>query len=284
MNLRQVKKKIKTIANVKKITRAMELVAAIKMKKSQQEAIEGQPYHATLEMVIKKITKMLDTKYSLLLEENVAKKKLVILITTNKGLCGAFNFNLFRFTLDLLKESEIEYIAIGKKGAFFASRSGAKIIADFSEGKPISAVSAVFNLAIGRFLSQEYRQVSIIYNKFVSAVKYVPTEDVLLPVKLEKEGVRTAVEKLSENYEIEPRPEKIIDPLLRSFIEEKIRDAIISSEASEHSARMLTMKKATENASDLIDDLTLVSNKLRQEKITNELLDMITAKVSVEQE
>ena len=154
MNLRQVKKKIKTIGNVKKITRAMELVAAVKMKKSQQEAIEGRPYHETLEMVIKKITKMISSRYSLLLEGNKAKKKLVILITTNKGLCGAFNFNLFRFVLDLLKSDETEYIVIGKKGAFFANRLGAKIIADFSQGKPISSVSAVFNLAISKFLSK----------------------------------------------------------------------------------------------------------------------------------
>lgn len=260
----------------------MELVAAVKMKKSQQEAMEGRPYHETLEMVIKKIIRMLNTKYSLLLEENDAKKKLVILVTTNKGLCGAFNFNLFHFALETLKSDETEYIVIGKKGAFFAHRIGAKIIADFSEGKPISAVSAVFNLAIGKFLSKEYHQVSIIYNKFVSAVKSVPVEDVILPIKLEKKTVESAIEKLSENYEIEPGPEQIIDPLLRSFIEEKIREAIISSEAGEHSARMQAMKNATDNASDLIDELTLMSNKLRQEKITNELLDMITAKESVE--
>lgn len=282
MNLRQVKKKIKTIGNVKKITRAMELVAAIKMKKSQQEAIEGRPYHETLELVIKKITKMINTKYSLLLEENNAKKKLVILITTNKGLCGAFNFNLFHFALDILKSDSTDYIVIGKKGAFFVNRLNGKIIADFSEGKPILTVSAVFNFAIGKFLSKEYSEVSIIYNKFVSAVKHVPVKDIILPVKLERGKVETAVEKLSENYEIEPSAEEIIDPLLRSFVEEKIREAIISSEAGEHSARMLAMKNATDNASDIIDELTLINNKLRQENITNELLDMITAKESVE--
>lgn len=282
MNLRQVKKKIKTIGNVKKITRAMELVAAVKMKKSQQEAVEGRPYHETLEMVIKKITKIIDSRYSLLLQENFAKKKLIILISTNKGLCGAFNFNLFRFSLDLLKLEEVEFIVLGKKGAFFANRLDTKIIADFSDNKPLTAVSAIFDLAVSKFLSKEYSEVSIVYNKFVSAVKYLPVKNVILPIKLDEDLMQTAVERLSENYKIEPSPEEIIDPLLKSFIEEKIRDAVISSEAGEHSARMLAMKNATDNASDLIYELTLMSNKLRQEKITNELLDMVTATESVE--
>jgi F-type H+-transporting ATPase subunit gamma len=282
MNLRQVKKKIKTIGNVKKITRAMELVAAVKMKKSQQEAIEGRPYHQTLENMIKKITAMISPDYSPLLNTNTAEKKLGILISTNKGLCGAFNFNLFRYFVETEKNKNNEYITLGKKGAFFLNRLGAKVIADFSEGKFLLAVSAVFDLIINKFLSKECSEVSLIYNKFISPVKYIPVKEVILPLKLTDENQNQEVKKLTENFEIEPDPEQIIDPLLKSFIEEKIREAIISSEAGEHSARMLAMKNATDNASDLIFDLTLAGNKLRQEKITNELLDMITAKESVE--
>jgi len=282
MNLRQVRKKIKTIGNVKKITRAMELVSAVKMKKSQQEAIEGRPYRETLDVIIKKITKMIDANYSVLLQENTAPKRLVILISTNKGMCGSFNYNLLRMCLDELKSDNTEYIVLGKKGAYFVSRIGGKIIADYSNNKPISAVSPIFSLAVSKFIIKEYSEVVLVYNKFVSAVKYQPVKEVILPVRLEKEQMEMAVEKISENYQIEPSPEQIIDPLLRSFIEEKIRGAIISSEAGEHSARMMAMKNATDNASDLIYELTLMSNKLRQEKITNELLDMITAKESVE--
>jgi len=277
-----VRKKIKTIGNVKKITRAMELVSAVKMKKSQQEAIEGRPYHETLDVVIKKITKMMDDNYSILLQENVAPKRLVILISTNKGMCGSFNYNLLKICLEDLKSDNTEYIVLGKKGAYFVSRMGGKIIADYSNNKPITAVSPIFSLALNKFILKEYSEVVLVYNKFVSAGTYRPVREVILPVRLEKEQMETAAEKMSENYQIEPSPEQIIDPLLRSFVEEKIRAAIISSEAGEHSARMLAMKNATDNATDLIYELTLMSNKLRQEKITNELLDMITAKESVE--
>ncbi len=282
MNLRQVKKKIKTIGNVKKITRAMELVAAVKMKKSQQAAIESKPYHDALETVIKKVVSVIDPSYSVFLEENNAQKNLIILITTSKGMCGAFNFNLFREMFGLFKTENIDYITIGKKGAYFVQKIGKTVIADFSGGKAIDAPSAIFDLSVEKYLKKEYKQVYLVYNRFISATKQLPVKEMILPVRLEKEMADTEVKKLSENYKIEPSPEKIINPLLKNFVEEKIRNAIISSDAGEQSARMLAMKAATDNANDLIYELTLMSNKLRQEKITNELLDMVTAKESVE--
>jgi len=282
MNIRQVRKKIKTISNIKKITRAMELVSAVKMKKSQQEAIQGRPYQEMLEDVIKKVTQLVDPAISSLLKGNDATHDLAILISTNKGLCGSFNFNLFRFCLDEIEIKNTDFIVIGKLGSYFVNKFGGKIIADFSTSKAEDSVSAVFELAISKFLVGEYRKISLIFNQFISAAKHEPMNKILLPIQLEKDITVAQPKELAENYMIEPQPELIIDSLLRNYIEQKIRGAIISSEAGEHSARMIAMKNATDNATQFIYDLTLARNKLRQEKITYELLDMITAKESVE--
>jgi len=282
MNIRQVRKKIKTIGNVKKITKAMELVSAVKMRKAQQEEVEGRPYRDTLDSVITKISKLIDSKFSALLKNNKSNRELVILISSNKGLCGSFNFNLFRYSVKNIDFSKSDFIILGKKAGSLVGKMGGKIIADFSTNKPLNSVSAIFNLCLKKFLDSEYESVYLVYNRFISALRYEPVKEKLLPVKFEARPKKGEEKKVEEEYLIEPAPEKIIDSLLRDFVEEKIRGAVISNEAGEHSARMISMKNATENAGDLIYDMTLLRNKLRQQKITYELLDMITAKESVE--
>lgn len=280
MNLRQVRKKIKTVENVKKITRSMQLVSAVKMKKAQKEALEGKVYGETLEEIIQRVVTKVDPKLSALLSARQSDKELVILVSSNKGLCGSFNFNLFRFCSKNINFSRSDFITIGKKGVSLINRMGGNIIADFSSNKPLTAVSAVFTLSLTKFLALEYSQVILFYNKFISALNYQPVKEIILPVKLSSEEGRSLESK--EEYLIEPSPELILDNLLRNFVEEKIRRSIVSSEAGEHSARMIAMKNATDNADDLTYELILLRNKLRQEKITYELLDMITAKQSME--
>jgi F-type H+-transporting ATPase subunit gamma len=285
MNLRQVRSKTKSVTNVKKITHAMEMVSAIKMKKAQQAEIEGRPYRLDLEKVVKKIVDRVDIKLSALLnpQAEAAEKKLAIMISSNKGLCGVFLMNLERFLLHQTDIKAYDFITVGKKGAVFLSGSRGKVLADFSLNNPLNDVSAIFTLAVNKFLDGSYSQVSIIYNKFISTFRSETVEEVILPLALK--GVRADEEETKEDnfeYLIEPSPQQIIDPLLRTYIEEKIRGAIISSQAVEHSARMIAMKNATDNANDVIYSLTLLGNKLRQNTITSELLDMITAKESVE--
>ncbi len=180
----------------------------------------------------------------------------------------------------------MDYVTIGKKGTMFLGRLGAHVLADYSEGSVLANISAVFDLAVDRFIKGEYREVAIVYNKFLSTSRYDTRFDVLLPLSMSSlESDPTEGKKSREHFEdyiIEPDPKKIIDPLLRSFVESQIRSAILSSEAVEHSARMIAMKNATDNATDVIYNLQLLGNKLRQGKITSELLDMITAKESVE--
>ncbi len=278
MNIRQVRKKIKSIGNVKKITKAMQMVSAVKMKKAQQEALEGKPFRTALQEMMDRITSKIDIKQSPLLEERDAEKSLVILVTSNKGLCGAFNFNLLQFFIRTVKMQSADYVSVGKKGSMLLGRLGGTILADFSSNKPASGVSAIFSFAVEKFLSGTYNKVHIVYNKFISAMKYEPTMETILPVTY---TTKLGGIEIKEEYTMEPSVELILEDVLRTFVEEKVRGAILSNEAGEHSARMMAMKNATDNATDLMEEFTLLRNKLRQEKITYELLDMITAKESV---
>lgn len=280
MNFRQVRKKIKSISNVKKITQAMQLVSAVKMKKAQQKAQEAVYYNQFLEKSIRKFIPKVDKTVSKLLSRpQTAEKKLVIFISTNKGLCGAFNFNLLRLLLkkDGIKNSD--FVTFGKKGALLLSQLGGRIEADFSSDYEADKATAVMDFCLELYLEGRYSEISLYYNKFVSALRSDPVEEVLLPItNLDKVDIK----EFSEDYLVEPPAEEIIDTILKNYIEEKLRFAILQSEAGEHSARMLAMKNATDNANELILNLTLLGNKLRQQKITYELLDMITAKESVE--
>lgn len=285
MNLRQIRKKIKSINNVRKITKAMQLVSAVKMKKSQQLAIDGMLYRQILENIIRRVIPLTSKDYSLLQKapENSKNQKLIIVISTNKGLCGAFNFNLFKF---LLKNYDLKnqlYITVGKKGGMFISKMGGKIIASFNQTPFINNVSAIFETSLTQFLQGEVNEISLVYNHFINSFKFEAVSKLLLPISLEQITSTFEKEKtLSGEYLIEPSPREIIDSLIKSYIEEMIRGAILESEAGEHSARMLAMKNATDNAEDVIYNLTLLRNKIRQEKITYELLDMVTAKESME--
>jgi F-type H+-transporting ATPase subunit gamma len=280
MNIRTIRKKIKSVTNVKKITKAMQLVSAIKMKKAQQIAIDGKPYQEEIEKIIRAVSPKIDPSLSLLIgvpDGKNEKKNLAIVMASNKGLCGSFNFNLLRFIIKNVDLKKTDFIIIGKKAGLL-SKFSAHIMADYSSNIPINNVSALFEFALNKYLDKTYGRVDLFHNQFISTTHSNPTVTTLLPVNFAMKS-----EEKSAEYLIEPDPKQIIDALLRSFVEEKLRFALIQSEAGEHSLRMIAMKNATDNATDVIYNLTLVRNKIRQEKITNELLDMITAKESVEQ-
>lgn len=267
----------------------MQMVSAVKMRKAQQLELESRPYRDGLTSLISRVAKKMDTSTVELLQVDVskAKKDLVILITANKGLAGPFNMNIFRYVLKSdMRFENTDFIVVGNKGAQFLSRiEKTEILASYTSNTPINEVSALFDFALEKYRTGEYKTVSIIYNSFISTLKSEVLREVLLPLS-EVELVETVTSDTSKDenleYLIEPSPAEILEQLLLSFVESKIRGAIISSEAVEHSARMMAMKSATDNASELIHSLTLLANRLRQEKITNELLDMITAKESVE--
>lgn len=283
MNLRQVRKKIRTIGNVKKITKAMQMVAAVKMKKAQKITLEGRPYQEILDKIIKRLLTADIVSFSPFLKktkEEAIDKNLYVFISTNKGLCGTFNFNLFKFALKEINFEKNDFIILGKKGATFILRMGGNIIADFSDQMPfIDNVSAIFSLVVANFLNNKYQTVYLVYNKFLSTFRSEPIKTQLLPIVSFEElsGIEVKID-----YLIEPSPLEILDSLIQDFLRERIRGAILDSEAAEHSARMMSMKNATENAEEITYNLTLLRNKLRQQSITYELLDMITAKEATE--
>lgn len=284
MNIRQARKKIKSVTNVRKITKAMQLVSAIKMKKAQQLALDGKPYEEHLEEIIRRVVSKIDVSYSDLLkpkDEGLKKRNCSIVIASNKGLCGGFNMNLFRFIVKDVNFENTDFVIMGKKASIL-SKFGAKIIADYSTITPLQNVSALFNFALTQFLNGTYGSIVLYYNTFISTLRVEPTKSIILPLSIEGIKQNESIQKDPGEYLIEPNPVEIINPLLHSFVEDKIQNSIIQTEAGEHSSRMIAMKNATENANDVIYNLTMLRNKLRQEKITNELLDMVTAKESVE--
>jgi F-type H+-transporting ATPase subunit gamma len=285
MNFRQVRKKIRTIGNVRKITKAMQMVAAVKMRKAQKFAIEGKPYQEILNKIIKRIVTPKILSSSRLLkktEEQIVDKNLYILISSNKGLCGPFNFNLFKFLLTEADFQKDNFIVLGQKGASFILKMRGNIIANFSDQLPfIDNVSAIFSLVIDNLVNNKCQKVFLVYNKFFSTFKSESVKEQFLPIvdfkELDKLETRT-------EYLIEPSMEEIFDSLIRDYLQGRIRSAILDSEAAEHSARMMSMKNATDNADDIIYNLTLLRNRLRQQSITYELLDMVTAKEAAEGE
>lgn len=291
MNFRQVRKKIKTVQNVKKITNAMQMVSAVKMRKAQRQALEGREYRQMLDRILKRIV----TKASDIKDVNIpwmhqpeGNRTLYILVTSNKGLCGSFHTYLFKHLLDNVKPEKSDFICVGQKGAEFVTRLGSKVVADFSSQQPFAdGISSIFSVIEEKYLSGGYGNVVLIYNQFISSFKNVPTLEPLLPIVeltalAEEETTKQVADSsaIPTDYLIEPSVDELLRPLIEDYIREKLRSAISDSEAAEHSARMMAMKNATDNAGEVIYSLTLLRNKIRQSQITGELLDMIAAKES----
>ncbi|MFA6005133.1 MAG: ATP synthase F1 subunit gamma [Patescibacteria group bacterium] len=293
MNLRQLKSKIKSVGNVGKITKAMQLVSAVKMKKAQLRASQGKPYRDALDETIYQIGgKNVAFEHPFMKENGKATRKLAIVISSNKGLCGVFNFNLFKFLLVQIPDfARYDFVVMGSKAQQFLFHVGGSIIADFSSQMPFEAnTTAVFSLVRDKFLGGSYSSIELFYNQFVSSLSCKPTKKMLLPIHFEEEESRITnhgskmkdeTQGIKKEYIVEPDQKTVLEGLFNFYLESDIRGAIHESEASEHSARMIAMKNATDNSTDLVSRLTLLRNGLRQEKITNELLDMNTAKLAV---
>ncbi|MCX7996785.1 MAG: ATP synthase F1 subunit gamma [Patescibacteria group bacterium] len=288
MNLREVRKKIKSVNNVKKITKAMQLVSSVKMRKAQKTALDGRAYREALEVMIRRVAGATEMKESVFTSpaKDSKRRELVIFISSNKGLCGSFLTSLDRHLLKKVDYENTDFLTVGKKGAHFLGITRGTIVADFSSTHPLNEVGALFSMVKQAWIAGKYNRVSVVYNKFINTLRFDTVQEQVLPVRLDEfvgEGTKAAPKDHACGiYTIEPLTTEIVNALLESNVEEKIRGSIINSEAAEHSARMIAMKNATENATEVVYNLTLEGNKLRQEKITSELLDMITAKESVE--
>lgn len=282
-NIRLIKRRIKSAKNIAQITKAMELVAAAKMKKAQAAALAGKLYAAKIyEMVMRLASRTDYRSHQLLIKPSPTGKRLVVLLSTNKGLCGGLNTSLFRFFMKQYEKGDYEVVTIGKKGADFVTRLGHSVKADFSDTTPWErVVPALVSFLTEQFLSGSYDAVDLVSNEFLSVSKQQPRVKTVLPLSISGDEAAQA-EEGSYEFLIEPSVEEVFNALLPHYVENQIRDAVLQAEAAEHSARMIAMHNATDNANSLQDDLTLQYNKARQEKITYEITDMVTARLAVE--
>ena len=282
-NIRLIKGRIKSAKNIAQITKAMELVAAAKMRKAQAAALSGKLYAQKIyEMVVELASRTSMSAHPLLSHPKVLTgKRLLVFISSNKGLCGGLNTNLFRFFIQQYPATQqLEAVTLGKKGASFLAHTKHTLTADFSSASSfMTVIPALGDLIREKYMSGSVDGVDLIYNEFINVVKQEPKKKTILPLTIDSVETKTHAKK--SEMSIEPSVEEVLDLLLPHYLENQIRDAVLQAEASEHSARMVAMRNATDNALSLMDDLTLVYNKARQEKITYEITDLITASMTV---
>jgi F-type H+-transporting ATPase subunit gamma len=287
-NTQDIRRRIKSIRNIGQLTKAMQMVAASKMRKAQQHALAGRPYAALMNKVLVSLQKRTDPTSHPLLEIRDVKKELLLIISTDKGLAGALNTNLFREASNF-DQAKTAFVTTGKKARLFVGRTKREFLADFElkdapnfvETKPIG------KFCMEGFLSREVDKVSVLYTHFINTINQKPVLQTLLPIsafdlpKGEKtEGAAADVDPML-GYVFEPNALAVLDVMLPYYIEYQVYQMILDARASEHSARMVAMKNATDNANQFIKDLTLEYNKMRQAGITTELLEIATAQMAL---
>lgn len=287
-NIHQLKRRINTSKNISKITKAMEMVAASKMKKAQDQAVSSRPYSQALFNSLQMLAGKTDSLAHPLLSHHSAGKPVAVIISTDKGLCGALNTNLFKMAHAWAEQNpEGAFIAIGKKAVDFARKTDLELHAQFTEmpdrltTRDLLPISSVI---VEGFLNQQFNSVKLFYTDFVNTLVQKTKIDQLLPLDpkpLEEVEVKTKQLSAEPIYVFEPSVKDVLEELLPYYVENSIFQALLEAKASEHSARMVAMKNASENADDLGDELRLIFNKTRQENITTELLDITTATLTV---
>ncbi|MCX6856725.1 MAG: F0F1 ATP synthase subunit gamma [Verrucomicrobia bacterium] len=262
---RDIRRRIKSVKSTAQITKAMQLVAAAKMKKAQDQAANGRPYAELLNKVLVSLKDNAEEGVHPYFSAGKGDKTLVLLIASDKGLCGALNTNLLKKLVTTQLEGEVDYVTIGKK-----------------------AVQGVTRLE--QFRSGEYKKVLVVFNNFINTVTVVPTVEQLLPVNPVTLGGKRNFGNLAEapaagpasEYTFEPDAATVFESVLPQYVNDTVFQMVLESRASEHSSRMVAMKNATDNAKQMVKDLSLEYNKLRQAAITNELLEITTAKMALE--
>lgn len=291
-NTRDIRRRIKSIKNTAQITKAMQMVAAAKMRKAQNAALAGRPYSELINRVLVDLEKRTDVTLHPLLEQREVKRELVLVVSTDKGLCGALNTNLLR-ELNQFNSDTTEFISVGRKAQQYLARTKRQLIADFpvKDGAPLRDTKVISKLLIEKFLAKEVDKVTVVYTHFKNTLVQNPVARTLLPispfdlpeVKDGEAGPQTdGIDPQNTfGYLYEPNAQDVLSFVLPHYIHYQVYQMILDARASEHSARMVAMKSATDNAKTLIKDLTLEYNKVRQASITTELLEISTAQMAL---
>jgi F-type H+-transporting ATPase subunit gamma len=287
---RDIRRRIKSIKNTAQITKAMQMVAASKMRRAQQTALAGRPYATLMNDVLAEVTANAGDFTHPLLERRQERGRGVILVSTDKGLCGALNSNLLREAARFNKETTL-FITAGRKGSQFVARTRRRLAAEFSykDAPLFSEARIISKFAQDLFLSGQVDRVDILFTNFVSTLNQKPDARVFLPVGeiraltagLEGESFESELRKGATEFQFEPDPAAVLGSLLPHYLNFFMYQILLEAKASEHSARMVAMKNATDNARQLVKDLTLEYNKIRQANITKELLEITSAAMAL---
>jgi len=288
-NTRDIRRRIKSVKNTSQITKAMQMVAAAKMRKAQNAALAGRSYADLLRQVLGSLASLGEEESHALLQSREVKKDLVLVIATDKGLCGALNTNLFR-EVAKFDPATTEFVVVGKKALQYLTRAKRTVLADFTLKENFHFLEAkqVSKFCMEKFLSGEVDRVTVCFTDFVNTLTQIPRAQQLLPItSLEVGDVLSSAETKvaavadSTAYMFEPSAHGVLEAVLPHHVHFQVYQMILDSRASEHSARMVAMKNATDNAKQLIKDLTLEYNKVRQAAITTELLEISTAQIAL---
>ena len=281
---RELRRRIKSVKNISQITKAMQMVAATKMRRAQTQALSGRPYNEALNFALSKLTgKVSDTSHPLL-TINSATGVATVLLSTDKSLCGALNTNLFRAVLNS-KEPLGDFYTVGSKGKNFVVKTGKKLGADFENPEKVSFHQAVViaKTLIEAYLKGEIKEAYLAYPKFISTLRQEPTIIKILPISPQvTESPTKEATSNSKEYLFEPTTEELLDFVVTHYLKVQIYQAMVETKASEWSARMMAMQNATDNAKDLVEDLNLTYNQTRQNNITQELLEITTAGLALQ--
>jgi F-type H+-transporting ATPase subunit gamma len=284
-SLKDIRGRIGSVRNIAQITRAMEMVAASRMKRAQDAILAARPYSDELRDVLSRVAAVVGEEIDPLLARRPVRRVALVMITTDRGLAGSLNANAIRTSLRWIAERvsarngdapvEIEAITIGRKGRDGLRRAGIPIAAHFSQlgDRPAyTDVTPIARLVTEDFLEEKYDEIHVAYSTFISTLTQRPEITQLLPITNPEQA--EGQQEANDEYLFEPSPAAVLSRLLPHFVAVDLYRAVLENQASEQSARMIAMRNSTDNANELIEDLTLVYNKTRQATITREMIEI----------
>jgi F-type H+-transporting ATPase subunit gamma len=290
-SLKEVRNRIVSVSSTQQITKAMKMVAAAKLRRAQERSVQMRPYSQKLsEILINILSNNPEAATSEYLAERSPEKVLIVLVTSDRGLCGSFNANIIKAAMSLAKEKygrqldakNVTFMSIGKKGRDFYEKRGYKVDSEYAEifaKLNFDNVKLAAEKVMAAFKAKEYDVVEIIYNEFKNVATQIVRTEQFLPIVLTADNADSKINiaKKAENtdYTFEPNQEEIVASLLPKTLKVQFYKALLESNASEHGARMSAMDKATENAGELLKELKLTYNRTRQAFITKEILEIV---------
>jgi F-type H+-transporting ATPase subunit gamma len=287
--LKEVRNRIKSVKNISQITRALEAVSASRVRRAQARTLASRAYADKAWEILVNLQRAGTTSHPLLTAREEVRQVMIVVITSDRGLAGSYNTNVLRVAERFEERigKPVQYIAVGRKGRDSLIRSRANVVAEFSDlpAEPtIGTIAPISRLAIDAFMSGEVDEVVIAYTDFINLLAQRPVVRVWLPLSTDAHANRVASDLVKEmpdvtegvlSYEYEPNAAAVLDEIVPRFTELQLYQALLESQSSEHAARMAAMRNATDNATQLVADLTLEYNKARQAAITSEILDIV---------